>query len=369
LAVGLAGCSSGGSGGSGTATRKPADVTTYPPSEYESQLNIWNWYDGFATYAKEELPKTFENLDTVTTSSYSSPTEPYSQVQAGAHEIDNISLSTPVAAQAMGNDHLEPLPVDSMPNYSNLTESARQHAKDNFSDDQGNIYAIPETYGMWPSLGYSSNEFDSAPDSWDIMWDDEYEGQIALQDSAIYTGYVGAKYTGQDWRDPDDFEDIKEALIQQKELNRTYWQGFQQGMQLFINESVVLGTHTMARLYYAHFEEDATHVEYTIPKEGSLTYHDFLAIPKGAPNPVMSTAFLNWALQNKHAKQHYKQEGYLAPVKNIFSTLKGDGTLSDEGEEFLTWSDEERERLEFQTPLDSEVRQKYTDMWTEVKAA
>lgn len=372
LAAGLAGCSTiggSGGGGGGTTPQRPADVTSFPPSEYESQLNIWNWYNGFAEYAQEELPNSFEELETVTTSSYSSATEPYNQVQSGSHEIDNISMSTSVAAEAFNNDDLEPLPVDSMPNYSNLTESARQNARDHFSDSDGNIYAIPETFGMWPALGYSSNEFDSPPDSWDVMWDSEYEGRIALQDNAIKTGYIGAKYTGQDWRDPDDFEDIREALIQQKELNRTYWQSFQQGMQLFINESVVLGTHTMARLFFAHYEEGATHVEYAVPQEGALTYHDFLVIPKGAPNPVISTAFLNWSLQTEHAKQHYKQEGYLAPVNDIFTTLQNDGTLTEESSEFLQWSDEQRERLEFHAPLDPEVRQNYVDMWNAVKSA
>lgn len=368
LAMGLSGCMSGSGIGNDEAVR-PIDITDFPPENVEDTANIWYWYPAVAEHIEANLANDFDGLETVNTAGYASPTEPYSQVQSGSHEIDVISMSTDVAAEALRNDDLEPLPADHMPNYEAVSSNAKETAKEWYSDDQGQVYALPHTIGLWPTLGYNSNVLETAPESWEILWDSEYEGQITLQDHAVKTGAIGAKYTGQDWRNPSDFEDIKEALIQQKPLNRTYWQDFEVVERMFINESVALGALTMGRLYTGHFKHGATHVNYSIPKEGALVFHDWLTIPVGAPHPKIATGFLNWIYAFENIKIHLTEMGYKSPVDGLTDYLADNGELSDEENEFLSWSEEETSRLEFHAPLDSDVRERYIEMWDEVKAA
>lgn len=364
-AGGLAGCLGGGGGGSDFS---PADASEFPVSDLESKFNLWNWYDGLASYAAKEMPKQYDSLNTVTTTGYASSSEWFSKLKAGNHKIDAIAGTTTYTAKCMEDDLIAPLPTDEMPNYSNALKLGRDQMQKHFSDDEGNVYSHPHVIGLWPCLGYNSNEFGDAPMSWDVLWDPEYKGKLTMQDQPIISGFIAARYTGQDFTNPSDWKDIEEALIQQKELVKTYWKEYETGMQLFVNESVVAGAHTMGRMFSAHFQNDAPFVNYSIPKEGALYFLDTSIIPKDAPHPRVATEYLNWFLKPENAIKMFTSMGYLPAIENVGDAMESAG-VPQEQREFVSWTQEERDRLIFWEPLDPEVREKYSDIWTKVKAA
>ena len=368
-ATAAAGCVSGGGGGSGgSGSFVPANAEEFPVSEMESRFNLWNWYDGLASYAAEEMPKQHDGLETVTTAGYASSSEWFSKLKAGNHSIDAIASTTTYTDRCLQDDLIHPLPTESMPNYENVLELSREQMEKHFSDDDGNVYSHPHVIGLWPCLGYNSNTFGEKPMSWDILWDPEYKGEITMQDQPIISGFVAARYTGQDFTNPSDWKDIEEALMQQKELVNTYWKEYEAGMQMFINESIVAGTHTMGRLFSAHFQNGAPYVEYSIPEEGALYFLDNSVIPKDAPHPRVATEYLNWYLDPENAIKMFTSMGYLPAIKDLQGAM-ADAGVPKEQQEFVTWTDKQSERLVFWEPLDSEVRQKYSDIWTKVKGA
>lgn len=372
LASAVAGCVGGGGGGGG-GFDEPADLTKEDfedPHSYESTFNNWNWYDGFAEYAQNQLPKDFEDLETVNVSGYADPAEWYSQIQAGNHDIDNIGGTANFTFRSIQNDLLHPLPLDEMPNVQEFVPQQYLDAvNDWFSDDEGNRYALPQSRGINPALAYNTNVFSSPPDSWDVLWQSDHKGKIIIQDRPNVAVQIGARYTGQDWRDPDDFQDIKEALIQQKELVKTYWVEYSSAMQQFINESAVVGTQTMGRMFSARFNHDATHAEYTLPKEGTTFFADQFIIPQGAPHPAISTYYTNWAAHPTNAKQLFLTMGYLPAVGDLFPRLKDEG-VSEERLTFVDWDAHgSSDKLDFLAPLSDDVRENYDQVWTEVKAA
>ncbi|PSQ13116.1 spermidine/putrescine ABC transporter substrate-binding protein [Halobacteriales archaeon QS_5_70_15] len=372
----LAGCvggiGGGSGGGGGSDLEEPMDLTEEDfddPTGYENTFNNWNWYDGFASYAQEQLPKDFEDLDTVNVSGYASPTEWYSKIQAGNHDIDNIGGTANFTYRSIQNDLLQAVPLDRMPNVQeNVPDQYMSFVEEWFTDDEGNQYALPQSRGVNPALGYSQNVFDEPPSSWDVLWDDEYEGQIIIQDRPNVAVQIAARYTGQDWRDPDDFEDIKEALLQQKPLVKTYWTEYSSAMQQFINESAVVGTQTMGRLYSARFQNDAPHVNWTVPDEGSTFFADQFIIPTNAPHPIISAYYMNWAAAKGNAIKLFTTMGYLPAIGGVDSQLEKEG-VSQEKRDFVNWQQKGGERLDFLAPLDDEVRERYSEIWTEVKAA
>jgi spermidine/putrescine transport system substrate-binding protein len=372
----LAGCvggiGGGSGGGGGSDLEEPMDLTEEDfndPTGYENTFNNWNWYDGFASYAQEQLPKDFEDLDTVNVSGYASPTEWYSKIQAGNHDIDNIGGTANFTYRSIQNDLLQAVPLDRMPNVQeNVPDQYMSFVEEWFTDDEGNQYALPQSRGVNPALGYSQNVFDEPPSSWDVLWDDEYEGQIIIQDRPNVAVQIAARYTGQDWRDPDDFEDIKEALLQQKPLVKTYWTEYSSAMQQFINESAVVGTQTMGRLYSARFQNDAPHVNWTVPDEGSTFFADQFIIPTNAPHPIISAYYMNWAAAKENAIKLFTTMGYLPAIGGVDSQLEKEG-VSQEKRDFVNWQQKGGERLDFLAPLDDEVRERYSEIWTEVKAA
>lgn len=365
LAVSAAGCLGGGGGGQDSV--RPIDITEFPVTDVEDTFNLWNWYDGFAEFTQEQMPKDYDNLETVNVTGYSASSEWYSKLEAGNHSIDNVASTTQFSSQSLDNDLSEPLPVDSMPNWEHALPKARQAMEDWYSDEDGNVHGIPHVVGLWPALGYDSDYFDDEPMSWDALWDPDLEGKITMQDQAIVSGFVGARYTGQEFANPSDFQDIKEALIQQKPLVNTYWKEYEAGMRMFINKDVHAGTQTMGRLYNARFLQGAEHVEYSIPNEGALFFIDNLMIPKGVQHPRVATAYCNWSLDPKNLVKMFTSMGYLGAVNQEEELQQAD--LPSGAASYVTWSSEEQERLIPWEPLSKDVRDRYNEIWTEVKAA
>ena len=348
-AAAAAGCLGGDDGGD----RVPMDVTEWPPEDLESNLNLWNWYDDWAEYAIDSFGDEFD-VD-VSNSGYSSPDQWYSQLQSDNDEIDNIAAQTNWVERSITNDFLHEIPVDIMPAWENISDRIKEASS--YQQD-GSTYAVPESLVLYP-LTYNDEYFDSAPDSWDVLWDDEHEGDLCMWDNSTVSCQIAALYTGQDPIQPDDYDEIEEVLIQQKPLLQTYWGDYQQGMSLFVNEDVVAGPLTMGRTYTARFQEDAP-VHYTAPQEGAMYTSDLFVIPKGAPNPIASLQFTNWASETENAAQLFETMGY-QPAVDISDEL------SEEDAEFTNWPDEWD--LVFSETLSDEVRSRYDEIWTAVKAA
>lgn len=363
----LGGTGGGGSGGDGGSDFRPMDVNEFPVSDLESNFNLWNWYDGFANYSQEAFAEEYDAINEINVAGYSSPSEWFTQLQSGNHSIDNIGATGTYVGRGMENDLLEPLPVENMPAWENIPQSYKDDVNEHFKDDEGNVYAVPESTVLAPALGYNTDYFDEPPTSWEILWDEDLEGQVTMWDRSYIPGSIAAKVAGQDWRDPDDFDELEELLIQQKPLNNTYWQEYQSGMQMFINEDVVAGMMTMGRLYSARFDNDAP-IDYVVPEEGTMYTQDSFVIPKGAPNPRASTQFLDWAARTQNAVKLFTSMGYKPAVTGLENQLQEEG-VSQEKIDFVSWSDDQLSRMDFQAPYKQEVREGYDEMWTRVKAA
>ncbi len=331
----------------------PTDVGEWPPTEYNEELIVWNWYDDWASWAKGAFEK--EHGVSVTTSGYSSPNQWYSKLQSGGAGIDNIAGTTNWVERSIENDFLHEIPVDLMPAWGNITDRIKEVSS--YQKD-GKTYGVPESLVLYP-LTYNTDYFDAAPSSWDVLWSDEHRGKIVMWDNSTVSCQIAALYTGQDPIRPKDYAEIEEVLKQQKPLLKTYWGDYEQAQQLFVNEDVVAGPLTMGRTYTARFKEGAP-VHYTAPKEGAMYTSDLFVIPKSAPNPIASLLFTDWASQPAVAAKLFETMGY-KPAVDISDQL------SERDLKFTTWSDDWN--LVFQETLSDDVRSKYDEIWTAVKAA
>lgn len=348
--TGLAGCL-GGSGGGGD--RVPMDVTEWPPQDYAESMVSWNWYDDWVTWATEAFNKEYDV--SVTNSGFSSPNQWYTKLQAGNSEIDNISGTTNWVDRSIQNDFLHELPVDVMPAWDNI--SSRIKEVSSYQQD-GKTYAVPESLVLYP-LTYNTESFSSAPSSWGVLWDEQHKGKIMMWDNSTVSCQIAALYTGQDPIQPSDYGEIEEVLKQQKPLLKTYWGDYEQAMQLFVNEDVIAGPLTMGRTWMARIKEGAP-VHYTAPKEGAMFTSDLFIIPKGGKSPIASLLWTNWASKPANAVKLFKTMGY-KPAVDISDQL------SRQNRKFIQWPDSWK--LIFQETLSEEVRNRYSEIWTAVKAA
>lgn len=364
-----AGCLGGGGGGS--SDFDPMDMTESDfqnPSElgYENQFNLWDWYTGTAAWATEEFPNSFGDLETINHSGYSGASEWYGRLESGNHQMDIIGGKTEFTRNAIDNDYLSPLPVSEMPNWQHVDDDAKDFFSEHLSDDDGNIYAVPQTIGMGPTIGYNSDVFDEPPTSWDILWDDEYEGRMTMPNSALETGMIAALYTGQDPFDPSDFDDIEEALIQQKPLNNTYWAEFADAERMFTNKTVDLGAGTRGLMFDARFSNDAPHIQYTVPEEGAFVFSNHYIQPKDAPHPKISTLYANWMMEPSRIIHFFTEDGYAVPIKNLGDAMNNAGVTQEQVDWFTPPSDATIHTI---PPLDSAVIEEYNSVFSAVQSA
>ncbi|WP_158589325.1 PotD/PotF family extracellular solute-binding protein [Halococcus sp. IIIV-5B] len=386
LATGIAGCSASGSGGDGgsnngnntnpsnssnaNATSGSAEqsiagtaITEWPPAEYEDSINVWNWYTQWRDVAVERFVKEYDGIEDYTVDSYNNPGQFYAQIQQ-SHSIDSIGSTGEYTQRMMANDLAEPLPVEMMPAWEMVKDEYKQVTMDTYSTD-GDVFALPNVIVVMPVIAYNQDYFDSPPDSFDIFWEEDLAGQILMWDRDYLLMQIAALYTGQDPHDPDDWNELREVLVQQRDLNQTYYQNHDTAMQLLANEDVVVAaTPTNSILQAKDTMNDS--LSYTVPKEGTLYSIDQQVVPKGAPNPVAGAMFADYSLSAESAKIFWN-EAYVitshVDAFDIIAEVEDNSDLVELARYNNDWDLSERR------PLSEEVRQKTSDLYTEVLGA
>jgi spermidine/putrescine transport system substrate-binding protein len=124
------------------------------------------------------------------------------------------------------------------------------------------------------------------------MWDEAYKGKITAQDNALARVGGTAVYLDDDPFNPTKWDEIRDALFEQKELIQKYWKDYQAGMEMFINEEAVVGQLTDGRTRMGAGLGGP--MLWTVPEEGALVEVDTFAIPKVAKNPEGAHQFIDF---------------------------------------------------------------------------
>lgn len=363
-AAGIAGCLGGDDE---REYVRPIDIDL-DDVEPENEVNMWNWFYDFRDWTVEEFSAEY-GIEDSTSTGYSSAAEWYSRLESGSHAIDHVGSTGNYTVRSVENDFFEPLPVDQFEGWEALPDFL-QDAIHEYAGKDGEVYAMPQSLLLYPTLTYNEEHFSSPPDSWGVLWDEEYAGDITMWDEAQYPCQIAALYTGQDPFDPDDLDEIQEVLEQQIDLNETLWDEYNHARGLFINEDVVVGPLLDGQTYIARFEDEAP-INYTIPEEGGLYQLDDMAIPADCPNPRAATMLMDWVTQPSNLKNIFHESGYPPAIdhddfEELYAEDLEEGTITQEEIEFFRWGELE-DRLMFAEPLSDDILQTYDQIWTEVK--
>ena len=115
-------------------------------------------------------------------STYSSNEDLYAKISSGTVNYDVIVPSDYMIERMIKEDMLSPLNYDNIPNIENLSEEFFD--KDNEAPfsyyDPKNIYSVPYFYGV-VGIIYNTKMVDENCEnigSWNLMWDEDYKGDI-----------------------------------------------------------------------------------------------------------------------------------------------------------------------------------------------
>lgn len=278
----IAGCLAQGS------SRNLAELEEWPPSRQADSLELWTWQQYWGDQALSfQYAEDLEGIDR-------KPVPSFEQLRRlrDDESPDVVHLLSRQFANAMEEDLLQPLPADVLPAWPPKVPLRGQELSD---------YARNEEYYGYPQapvalgLAYHFDVMSSAP-SWSLLWDETYEGRIAMPADPVLLGQIGALYTGQDPFDPDDTEAVRDALLEQEPLVDHYWTEWLDTWHEFGRDTLDIGVLPRPRMCLC--SQDYTPIRYGNP-EAIVYSQSTLAVPADAPNPSLAAEFVNWAADLK----------------------------------------------------------------------
>lgn len=282
----------------------------------------------------------------------------YPKVETGASTYDVICPSDYMISKMIKNDLLQEINLDNITNYSNIDPDYLEQSKE---FDPENKYSVPYTCGTVGIL-YNTTMVDDPVDSWEILWNEKYSGNILMQDSVRDAFMVTEKLLGYSLNTVDDAElaKAKELLIEQKPLVQAY-------VVDQARDKMIGGEAAMAVVYsgeYLYCKAENEDLAFVVPKEGTNVWIDSWVIPKNAPNKENAEKFIDFMCRADIAKMNFDFITYATPNKAARELIEED--IRNDKALFPDFS--EIGDSETYVYIGEEGDSKYNELWKEVKS-
>ena len=274
-------------------------------SSGQREVNVCSWGE----YIDESLIEKFEQETGITVNYTTVPSneELYSQLELGGVNYDVIVPSDYMIARLIAEDRLQPLDYSKIPNYERIGEQYK-----GLSFDPNNEYTVPYT---WGTLGiiYNTTMVDEPITSWEVMFSDEYAGNILLIDNSRDAFGMALYYLGYDVNTTDEAQ-IREAyqLVADAKSRGVYaGQGMDEIFQIMEGGNLAIATYYAGDFLTMH---DANpDLAFAIPEEGSNWFVDAMCILKDAENVDEAHEWINFIASTDANLANMDYIGYASP--------------------------------------------------------
>ncbi len=342
-----------------------ADARTYLqqlcPKPIGGELSLMVW-EG---YSDTLFTKPFEEACgvKVTATYMGSSDDLVAKLRAGGtNTIDLVSPSSDALTQIIEAGLAQPLDLKRIPSYGDLAASFRGLA---VAHKDSATYGLPWAFGPNPLI-YDTTKVTPKPTKWADLFDPKYKGKLSMQDD-IATLWTVAQVLGLDQAgDPshlynlsdEELAQVKAKALQLKPNVRKYWSTAGDMIQLFQSGEIVAGEGwplMTQQLRAAGFPAGEL-----VPEEGTTAWADHWVLTSGAANKDAAYAWLEYVAQPFTQKLLADVTNYFvaAPGAKAYMTPEAAANqrdISDYGSKVNFWQWSPR-------------RDKYTEIWNEVKA-
>jgi len=278
--VALAGCDSKTQ--SGPLKEAPVPVRT---------LHVFAWNG----YLVPELVKAFETEFhcTVAETNFDDNEGMRAKLLAGGTGYDLVCPSDYMVPQLVTDGVLDTIDLAHVPNVKNL--SSRFAAPDY---DAKHEHSVPYQWGL-TGIAYRKSAVKDPPRTWKDLFDTAklaaWKGRVSMLDDGRELAAAALLALGHspNTRDEKEIAAARDLLVKQKEFVAKY-DSSQVGETLVRKETAIAqgwsGDIAKAQA------EDAD-IAFVVPEEGTLSYVDNWAIPKGAPEKALAESFIDYLLR------------------------------------------------------------------------
>lgn len=291
----------GGCGASGDASKK---IT----------LNILNWGD----YIEEDLIDRFEEQYGIGINYIfaDSNEEMYASISTEGSDYDMIFPSDYLVERLISEGRLQKIDYGKLPNAKYLDEKFMNRGEADY--DPGNLYSVPYTWGTLGIL-YNTKYVTKPVTSWDILWDEDYAGEIYMYDSMRDSIAAALLRQGYDLntRNVNEIADVVEALKAQKPLVKSY--GGDEMRDSMIGGSGALCLTYSGDAVFCMMENPD--LAFAVPQEGSNIFFDCMVIADTCDDADAAYQFINFLLDPEVATVNTEYIGYSTPNAKVMELI------------------------------------------------
>lgn len=337
------------------AAAKQIDISKLKGTE----INVYNWGEYISDGAEGTLDvnKEFEKETgiKVNYTTYDSNENMYNKIKGGGASYDIVIPSDYMIERMIDEDLLEKIDFNNIPNYKNIMEKYK-----NLYFDPENEYSVPYNVGM-VGLVYNTKMVDGTPDSWSVMWDEKYKGQVLMFNNPRDAFGIAQFLLGIDINTTNvqDWEKAYEKLKEQKPIVQSYV------MDDVFNK--MEGGEAAIAAYYAgdciSMAENNPDLAFVYPKEGTNIFVDSICIPKGCQNKEAAEIYINFLLRGDIALANAEYMCYATPNQAVLDNEE----YSLRDNEMLYPDEESAPPTEYFHNLDSEMLMLMTSLWDNLK--
>lgn len=273
-------------------------------------VNVYNWGEYISDGSEDSMDvvSEFERLTgaKVNYTNFESNENMYSKLSGGGVSYDVIVPSDYMIDKLIEEDMLLPLDYDNIPNMKYISEDAL-----NLPFDPQQIYSVCYNIGT-TVLIYNTALVDEKPDSWSVIWDEQYRGKVLMFNNPRDSFAIAQALLGYDFNTTNEQEwaDCAKLLARQKDnVNPVYIMD-----EVFnLMES---GEYAFATYYagdYLLMVENNEDLDYCFPQEGVNFFYDAFCVPTCSQNKRGGEAFINFMHEPQVAFENAEFIFYRSP--------------------------------------------------------
>ena len=290
---------------------------------------------------------------------YDTCEEMYPVIKNNSASYDVLCPSDYMIERLIEEELLSEINFDNVPNIKNIGDKYLEMSRE---FDPENKYSVPHTFGTAGILYNTEMVGDKVIDSWEDLWEEDFAGEIVMQDSIRDTFMVAEKILGYSLNTVDE-EELKEAselLKKQKPL--VYKYANDSARDILASESAALGVIWNGEYLYALELNDK--LDFVVPKEGSQLFVDSWVITKTSENKENAEAWINFMCREDVAKKKFEYLTYSCP--NVAAQALLDEDILNNEKVFLT--EEMIDNSEVLKDLGPKGNELYSKYWKQFKA-
>ncbi len=322
-------------------------------------LNVYNWGEYISDGGEGSLNvnKKFEELTgiKVNYTNFDSNEDMYAKLKSGGANYDIVVPSDYMIERLIAEGLLQKLDYSNIPNFKYIDSKYK-----GLYYDPKDEYTVAYNVG-YVALIYNTKLVDEVPDSWSILWDKKYEGQVLMFNNPRDAFAIAQSLLGLDYNDTDPLRwaEAYDKLLEQKPNVRSY-------VMDEVYNIMESGAAAMAPYYvgdYFTMAENNDDLAVAFPKEGANIFVDAMCIPTTAQNKGAAELYINFMEEPEVALANAEYIAYATPNTEVLKmdeySYKGDETLYPDESLF--------ENYQYFHNLPSETQTLMSNYWSDLK--